>query len=200
MTKRQINLAAFSALYLVFLAWYDGWGRSPMTPEELEGYLANVPENAQGVEFLDRLRKMGLDDDGEEFFMLNLNRYEYAEGEPKNGAPEAYQDYGAGVVPMILRNAGHPIYSGVFPAEQLAGEAYWDEMILVRYRSRRDFIAMVTSDAYLEVARHRAGGMAYAEVSPTSARINLASPRLLVFVLLLVPALLMDYRLRRGPA
>ena len=72
MAKRQINLVAFAAIYLVFLAWYDGWGRSPLTPGEVEGYLANVPENAEGVEFLNRLRKMGANDDGEELFMLNL--------------------------------------------------------------------------------------------------------------------------------
>ena len=203
MAKRQINFVAFAAIYLVFLAWYDGWGRSPLTPGEVEGYLANLPENAEGVEFLNRLRKMGANDGGEEFFMLNLNRYEYADGEPKVGAPAAYRDYGAGVVPMILRNAGHPVYSGEFPADQImenSDETHWDEVILVRYRSRRDFISMVTSDAYLEEARHRASGIAYAEVSPTSAIMNLASPRLIVFVMLLVPALFLDYLLKRSPA
>jgi hypothetical protein len=39
--------------------------------------------------------------------------------------------------------------------------------------------------------------IAYAEVTPTTAQISLASPRLIVFLLLLVPALLNDYRLRR---
>lgn len=201
MTKRRINLFFFAAAYLAFLAWYDGWGQSPMTPGEVEGYLANFPEDAEGVEFLDRLRQMGADDDGEEFFMLNLNRYEYAEGEPNVGVPSAYQEYGAEVVPMILSNAGHPVYSGTFFADPPKGdsnEAHWNEVILVRYRSRRDFIRMVTSDDYLEAARHRAGGIAYAEVSPTSARMTLTSPRLIVFLLLLVPALLLDYVLKRS--
>lgn len=203
MTKRQINLVVFAGLYLIFLAWYDGWGRSPLTPAEVEAYLDNVSEDAEGVEFLQRLRTMGAHDDGEEFFMLNLNRYEYADDEPRGGAPAAYQEYSATVLPMILRNAGHPIYLGQFAVEQpgrASGEGGWDEVILVRYRSRRDFISMVTSDAYLEGAKNRAGGIAYAEVSPTSAIMNLASPRLIVFLLLLAPALFFDYLLKNRSA
>ena len=200
MTKRQINFIVFTAIYVLFLAWYDGWGRGPLTSEEVDGYLARVPENAQGVEFLENLREMGKNDDGGEFFMLNLNRYEYAEGESTDGAPTAYQEYGAGVVPMILGNAGHPIYSAAFLTGQLAGgpdDPYWDETILVRYRSRRDFIDMVTSKPYLEIAGHRAGGISHAEVAPTIAAFSLASPRLIVFLLLLVPALLRDRRLKQ---
>ena len=78
----------------------------------------------------------------------------------------------------------------------------WDEVILVRYRSRRDFIRMVTSPDYLDIARSRAGGIAYAEVTPTGATINLASPRLIVLLLLLAPCVLLDrllLRRRGGP-
>ena len=67
----------------------------------------------------------------------------------------------------------------------------------MRYRSRRDFLAMVTSDVYQEIARNRTLGIAYAEVSPTTSTINLASPRLLVLLVLLVPLLMFDCLLRR---
>ena len=40
-------------------------------------------------------------------------------------------------------------------------------------------------------------GIAYAEVSPTTATFNLASPRLLVALLLLAPPILVDLLLRR---
>ncbi len=70
----------------------------------------------------------------------------------------------------------------------------------MRYRSRRDFISMVTSDAYQEIAKDRAAGIAYAEVTPTTATINLVTPRLLVLILLLVLGVLVDYLLRKKPA
>ena len=144
---------------------------------------------------------MGAEDDGEEFFMLNLNRYEYAEDEVPQGVPAAYQEYGQSVIQMILKNAGHPIYSGEMPDYLLAGDlrdGRWHEVILVRYRSRRDFISMVTSDEYLTIAQHRSGGIEYAEVTPTRAAINLITPRFVVLTLLVVLALLIDRLIRRA--
>jgi len=202
MTKRRINASVFIVLYLSFLAWYGGWGMSPMTTAEVERYLANVPQDSEMVDFLDMMRNMGVDD-GEEIFMLNLNRYKYADDEPKVGVPAAYRSYGTSVIGMILKNGGHPIYSGEFLKSRIiddSDEAYWDEVILVRYRSRRDFLAMVTSDAYQEIARDRASGIAYAAVSPTTSTVNLAKPRLLILIFLLVPGLLFDYLLRRKVA
>lgn len=70
----------------------------------------------------------------------------------------------------------------------------------VRYRSRRDFPAMLTSDAYQEIDRDRTSGIAHEAVSPTSSTINLSTPRLLVMILLLLPGLLFDYLLRRKAA
>ena len=92
------------------------------------------------------------------------------------------------------------IVEAIVFATSATGEAYWDEVILVRYRSRRDFIAMVTSDAYQEIARNRTSGIAHATVFPTTSAVNLAAPRLLVLILLLIPGLLFDYLLRRKAA
>jgi uncharacterized protein (DUF1330 family) len=203
MTKRLVSAGIFISLYLIFLAWYDGWGKSPMTAAEVEQYLSNVPHSFERGDFRDRIRKLGADDDGGEIFMLNLNRYKYAADEPRAGAPAAYQSYGASVIGMILENAGHPIYSGEFFSSQIteaSDKADWDEVILVRYRSRRDFLSMVTSDAYQEIARDRTSGIAYARVAPSVSTLNLVTPRLVVLILLLAPGLLFDYLLRRKTA
>ena len=66
---------------------------------------------------------MGFEDDGEEIFMLNLNRYKYADDEPEIGVPAAYRSYGSAVIPMILRNGGHPIFSAEFFATGLIEDA-----------------------------------------------------------------------------
>ena len=150
---------------------------------------------------LDRMRKLGADDDGGNL-MLNLNRYKYAADEPRRERRQ-YQSYGASVIGMILENAGHPIYSGEFFSSQIteaSDKADWDEVILVRYRSRRDFLSMVTSDAYQEIARDRTSGIAYARVAPSVSTLNLVTPRLVVLILLLAPGLLFDYLLRRKTA
>lgn len=182
-------IATFSILYLAFLAWYDGWGMDPLTSEEIDAFVGNLAAQGALEEQIKNLHRMGDEDDGEEFFMLNLNRYEYAEGEAEQGVPAAYQAYGQAVIGMILANAGHPIYSGRIPDYLVAGElegASWHEIILVRYRSRRDFISMVTSDEYQKIARHRAGGIEYAEVTPTRSELNLITPRFIVLVVLVL--------------
>ena len=191
MKTRLINAAIFLVLYLAFLAWYDGWGMDPFTAEEVDTLTVNDPN----------LRRFLKDDDGEEFFMLNLNRYEYVENEDQQGQPVVYQNYGQAVIQMILKNAGHPIYSGEIPDYLLDGDikdGSWHEIILVRYRSRRDFISMVTSDEYLKIARHRTGGIEYAEVTPTRASINLVTPRFVILVLLALFAWAIDRLIRRA--
>ncbi|MDP6377341.1 MAG: DUF1330 domain-containing protein [Pseudomonadales bacterium] len=201
MKIRRISAATFLAIYLAYLAWYDGWGIDPLTAEDVEALVDRASAYGADTRQLHNLRRMAEDDDGEEFFMLNLNRYEYAEGEVKRGVPEAYQKYGQAVIQMILKNAGHPVYSGEVPDYLLAGElenGSWHEIIVVRYRSRRDFVSMVTSDEYLKIARHRAGGIRYAEVTPTRATINLVTPRLAVLTLLALLAWLIDRQIRRA--
>ena len=155
MKFRIITAFIFSLLYIIFLAWYDGWGMEPYTSEEIDN-LAIRMEQAEGStpEQLKNLILLLKEDDGKEFFMLNLNRYEYAENEAKEGVPKAYQDYGLPVIWMILARAGHPIFSAEIPNYLLDGEVTnnrWDEVIIVRYRSRKDFFNMVTSDEYLKI-------------------------------------------------
>ena len=191
MKTRLINAAVFLALYLAFLAWYDGWGMDPFTAEEVDTLTVNDQN----------LRRFLKDDDGEEFFMLNLNRYEYAENEVQQGVPVAYQNYGQTVIQMLLKNASHPIYSGEIPDYLLGGEikdGSWHEIILVRYRSKRDFISMVTSDEYLKIAQHRYAGIEYAEVIPTRASLNLVTPRFVILALLVLLAWTTDHLIRRA--
>ena len=201
MKTRFFNAATFIALYVAFLSWYDGWWMDPLTAIEVDSLAEKLVAQGAGLDRLEKLREMGKEDDGEEFFMLNLNRYEYAEGEPQQGVPADYQKYGQVVILMILKNAGHPIFSGDFPPDFVAaGELEngdWHEIILVRYRSRRDFLNMITSDEFLKIAQHRSGGIQYAEVTPTRAGINMATPRFFVFAFLAILAWLIDTVIRK---
>ena len=85
MKTRLINAAIFLVLYLAFLAWYDGWGMDPFTAEEVDTLVGKEVAKGANPELLKNLRRFLKDDDGEEFFMLNLNRYEYAENEDQQG-------------------------------------------------------------------------------------------------------------------
>ncbi len=170
-----------------------------LTSTEVDQYIANIREDSELYLLRENLRTMGVEDDGEEFYMLNLNSYQYAPGKPAEGIPADYQAYSDAVIWMVLGNAGHPVYAGRFPKYLLTtpDATDWHSVILVRYRSRRDFISMVTSDAYQDIAATRAGGIAYAEVTPTTPEINLTTPRLIVLFLLASIGLVLDLVLRR---
>ena len=201
MKTRLINAVFFLGFYLAFLSWYDGWGMDPFTAEEIDTLVGEVEAQDKDPEELKNLRQLLKDDDGEEFFMLNLNRYEYAENEVQQGVPVAYQKYGEAVMPMILKRAGHPIYLGEISDYLVGGdikEGSWQEIILVRYRSRQDFINMVTSIEYLKAAKHRYVGIEYAEVIPTNVILNLVTPRLFILALLFLIALVTDRLIRRA--
>jgi uncharacterized protein (DUF1330 family) len=201
MKIRLVNAVVFLGLYLAFLSWYDGWGMDPLTAEEIDKIVGEAEAQDSNPEELKNLRQLLKDDDGEEFFMLNLNRYEYSENEVQKGVPVAYQKYGQAVMPMILKRAGHPIYVGEISDYLVGGdlkEGGWHEIILVRYRSRQDFINMITSDEYLIAAKHRYVGIEYAEVIPTNAILSLATPRLFILALLFLIALVADRLIRRA--
>lgn len=201
MKTRLINAVFFLGFYLAFLSWYDGWGMDPFTAEEIDRLVGEAEAQDTNPEELKNLRQLLKNDDGEEFFMLNLNRYEYAENEVQQGVPVAYQKYGEAVMPMILKRAGHPIYLGEISDYLVGGdikEGSWQEIILVRYRSRQDFVNMVTSDEYLIAAKHRYVGIEYAEVIPTNVILNLATPRLFILALLSLIALVTDRLIRRA--
>ena len=173
----------------------------PLTAEEIDKLVGEVEAQDSNPEELKNLRQLLKDDDGEEFFMLNLNRYEYSENEVQKGVPVAYQKYGQAVMPMILKRAGHPIYVGEISDYLVGGdlkEGGWHEIILVRYRSRQDFINMITSDEYLIAAKHRYVGIEYAEVIPTNAILSLATPRLFILAILFLIALVADRMIRRA--
>ena len=201
MKTRLVNAVVFLGLYLAFLSWYDGWGMDPLTAEEIDKLVGEAEAQDSNPEELKNLRQLLKDDDGEEFFMLNLNRYEYSENEVQKGVPVAYQKYSQAVMPMILKRAGHPIYVGEISDYLVGGdlkEGGWHEIILVRYRSRQDFINMITSDEYLIAAKHRYVGIEYAEVIPTNAILSLATPRLFILTLLFLIALVTDRMIRRA--
>jgi len=191
MSNERILLLILTVTYIFFLAWYDGWWMSPLTQSEVNAYLLNLRDDSDFGEMEEQIRQLGITDDGAEIFMMNLNIYKDGTGE--NPTPnENYQAYGRGTLPLLLSRASHPIFSsqGIQTLMSPRYEEYWQEVILVRYRSRRDFISMITSDAYQEVLPHRTAGIKYDEFFPTRAVFTITSLRfVMLFVLVAIYSL-----------
>ena len=99
-------------------------------------------------------------------YMVNLLKFkevaEYEDGRNTDltGAA-AYGLYGAAVVPMVAEHGGRLVFAGVVSWLMLGqADDMWDQVAVVEYPNRAALVAMSTSQAYAEIAVHRAAGLA----------------------------------------
>jgi hypothetical protein len=169
-----VVLGVYALAYLVFFLWYGGVGR-PLTAHEADALLEQVRHNAQAVDapadtgLFESLREVSRGDDGREFVMVDLIRFRTAAVYPSG---YAYTDdvhaadgrYSRAVVPLLLKRACLPVFAGRPVGRFLTpeGTEEWDRVILVRYRSRRDFLSMCA-----ELAKSRADIHKWAAIEKT---------------------------------
>jgi uncharacterized protein (DUF1330 family) len=109
------------------------------------------------------LAAMGEGDLDEPVVMLNLLRYreEAESGFGVDGLTgrEAYEVYGKRFAEFHPRFGGEPVWMGR-AHHSIIGDDAWDIVILVRYPTRRQFVAMFNDPDYLEIAPIRAAALA----------------------------------------
>ena len=180
-----------AAIYLLFLAWYDGWPRRKLSPAEVETHFAKMkaqraPQGEAANAMLERFRAFAATDDGGEFHMANLLRWSRADVNS-----EAHTRYMRAWSKVAVPRASHPVYRGnVVGKVQGALEGrLWDDVALMRYRSRRDLMKIITSDAFMRDAGQKGVAVEYTDAYPATPKFLLGSPRVLAFLVLLVIAL-----------
>ena len=180
-----------AAIYLVFLAWYEGWPRRPLSPAEVETYFATMkarraPQGEMANTMLERFRTFAAGDDGGEFHMVNLLRWSSAD---VNG--EAHARYMRAWSKVAVPRASHPIYRGRVAGKVQGSleDKLWDDVALMRYRSRRDLMKIITSESFMREAGQKGVAVEYTDAYPATPILLLGSPRVLVFFVLLVTAL-----------
>ncbi|MEO1732600.1 MAG: hypothetical protein AAFR45_03070 [Pseudomonadota bacterium] len=194
--------AVLAGLNGVFTLWHYSW-KGPLTAEEIDTQLARLLEDfgrqslegetlSSGSEqhIIEFLRA----DDGRPFFMLNLMEFRetaaYANGENPDGlsGEEAEALYSRYVIPNLLKRGSYPLIITqrltTITDTMGTGEAEFERFALVRYRSRRDFLDLISTPAFGEMANHKWAGLSGTLVSPTAVQLTLV-PSLFVPVLLI---------------
>lgn len=188
------------ALYVLFRAWYDNW-RGPLTKAEIDAFFAEVSGKFGGKNDPSVLRAFLEADDGREFVMLNLVKVE--EGtvtDPATGGEiagrEAMRRYSDPFVKRLLRRGGHPGMVGAkvgpyVDAWNVEADPGWSIFGLMRYRSRRDMIAMVRDPLFAEVHPYKLLGIPTTFSFPTQRQVSLyVGPRVWVALVLALGAAL----------
>lgn len=93
---------------------------------------------------------------------------ELAPSSPISGE-EAYRRYAAHAIPLLHEAGSEVLFQGkgrpylIGPTEER-----WDMVLLIRYRSAKDFLAFASSEAYLAGAGHRTAALADSRLLPVT--------------------------------
>jgi len=193
---------AFVLLYLAFLVWYGGRGK-PLSQAEVESLLTEMKRRAgkQAQEdespLLQQFRELTQNDDGRDYYMVNLLKFRkkalYPEGSTFGDDPLAANDrYNRAIIPLLFKNGGHPVFLGQVQGRFLHPEHAddWDQVGMVRYRSRRDMLKMAAEIAGLGVDIHKWAALEKTQVFPVKPLFNLDLIRVMVAVVLFAVAML----------
>ena len=208
MTKRTVLWLVAAFLYLIFAYWYTNT-EGPLTGQEIETLLDDLSAAGYEDRQLERLRGFMEGDTGRQFIMLNnidLNetppRVEGAE--PDAGAEDLMSLYMEYMWPALFRRACHPVYAGgsVYRAMDMVGienAEVWDQGALMRYRSRRDMLEIVSNPVFRGRHDFKMAALDKTIAYPMENVLYLSDPRFLLALILFSLASLLDLLLyRRG--
>jgi hypothetical protein len=200
MTGVWIWLGA-ALLYGAFRLWYDNW-RGPLTAAEVDDFVARLAQSpGAAVNDMATLRAFLSQDDGREFFMLNLVRLNPERvAHPGTGelmpAAQAVQSYMKQFFPLLVRRAGHPAIlarpiGGYVDFWNVAADPGWSFIGYMRYRSRRDMAILATDPRFMAAHPFKIIAMPTTFSFPTAPRLMLViGPRLWVGLVLALGAAL----------
>jgi hypothetical protein len=196
----------FVLLYAAFLFWYGGRGK-PLSHAEVEELLGEMKKRAgkqdskEESPILQEFRDLTQNDDGREYYMVNLLKFRkkalYPEGSFFGDDPLAANDrYNRAIIPRLLKHGGHPVFLGQVQGHFIHPDSVedWDQIGMVRYRSRRDMLKMAVEIAGLGFDIHKWASLEKTQVFPVKPIVNLFFIRgaiaVLLFIVMLVIYLL----------
>jgi hypothetical protein len=146
--------------YAAFLAWYVNW-RGPLSKAEIETLVTQMRASNVGHGDQDEIpviRRFLEEDDGREFFMLNVIRLsENDVADPDTGELRPVRQVMAGYtrmfMPALFARGGHPALAarrigGMVDTWGLKEVPEWSMMGYIRYRSRRDLAHLVCNPRF----------------------------------------------------
>ena len=185
--------------YAAFWFWYTPSGE-PLTEKEISFYLDQI-ESDEGRAQVEAFAR---EDTGRSFYMLNALDLDESPG-PVEGAPAAADGqqlmdlYMEHMLPALLARASHPAFFGTAVGKSIEvvsieNAETWDTGALVRYRSRRDLLDIVTNPDFRGRHHFKVAALEKTIAYPIETPFNPGDPRLLFG---LVAALLISLAIRR---
>ena len=203
MTARMKIWFLPALFFALFLFWYTPTG-GPLSDVEIDNFIVKMEENGSSREAIAMIRQFGEEDTGKHFIMINNIDYNETPGNvvgaaPGENAQQLMDRYMGHMIPAMLSRGSHPVMMGQAAYRSMdvigvEGVDVWDMGGLVRYRSRRDFLEIVTDPAFSGKHHFKAAALEKTIAFPVEPDFNLGDPRLLIGLLLLALTALADAR------
>ena len=170
---------AVAVVYALFLLWHEPWLKAPLTAADLDTALRGMESNQQVSKGeKDAIRSFFANDDGKPFYNLNLmlfsDRAVYADGAVHHGVvtgADANDAYAKVVLPHLLRRGSYPMFTASkitgLLNENEPGADFFQEVAIVRYRSRRDMLDMILDPNFKAGSPHKFAALAKNVALPT---------------------------------
>ena len=203
MTTRMKIWLLPALFFALFLFWYTPSG-GPLSSAEVDNFIVKMEANGSSPEAIAMIRQFGEEDTGKHFIMINNIDYNETPGNVAGAAPgenaqQLMDRYMGHMIPAMLSRGSHPVMMGPAAYRSMdvigvEGVDIWDIGGLVRYRSRRDFLEIVTDPAFSGKHHFKAAALEKTIAFPVEPDFNLGDPRLLIGLLLLALTALADAR------
>ena len=197
-------------IYAGFFFWYTDIG-GKLDGEEIEFFLEKIEENASAnsvdliqISFIKRFME---EDTGRQFLMVNNidmdEDPEDVEGaEPGESAESLLDRYMEHMYSQLLKRACHPIFAGyaIHPSMDIVGiegAEIWDQAALMRYKSRRAFMEVVTHPDMLSKHDFKVAALEKTIAYPVETSLYLSDPRLLLALILIILGLFLQNRVKQ---
>lgn len=191
---RQLAWLAPVALYIVFWLWYSPIG-GKVSDEEIEALIAKAQQAGFDENYTERLRVFLENDDGRSFIMANLIELDSApETLPATGhgatASKLMSHYMEYMYPALLSRACHPAFVARAASDSLdihgiADAESWDNIVMMRYRSRRDLVKVTMHPSFFDRHEYKLAAINKTIAIPASPTLLLGDLRVMVGLFML---------------
>jgi len=200
--------ASLIIIYLGFFFWYTDLG-GELDSEEIDLFLEKLQENNSGLnsEMYESIKSFMENDSGKQFLMVNIididEDPEDVEGaEPGESAESLLGRYMEHMYPQLIKRACHPVFAGyaIHPSMDIVGiegAEIWDQAALMRYKSRRAFMEVVTHPNMLRKHDFKVAALEKTIAYPVETVIYLSDPRFLLALILIILGLFLQNRVKQ---
>ena len=198
-------------IYAGFFLWYTDMG-GKLDEEEIEFFLEKLEENASvnsddSRTQISRIKRFMEEDTGRQFLMvnnidINENPEDVEGAEPGESAESLLDRYMEHMYSQLIKRACHPIFAGyaIHPSMDLVGiegAEIWDQAALMRYKSRRAFMEVVTHPNMLSKHDFKVAALEKTIAYPVETALYLSDPRFLLALILIILGLFLQNRVKQ---